>query len=79
LLTGKPPFDSDKTYEILDMVQNQKPAVPSEISKYPVPKILEELCLKCLSKDPADRPESMEDILQTLQQNWASELILTNR
>ena len=79
LLTGKPPFDSDKTYEILDMVQNQKPAVPSEISKYPVPKILEELCLKCLGKDPADRPESMEDILQTLQQNWASELILTNR
>ena len=79
LLTGKPPFDSDKTYEILDMVQNQKPAAPSEISKYPVPKILEELCLKCLGKDPADRPESMEDILQTLQQNWASELILTNR
>ena len=79
LLTGKPPFDSDKTYEILDMVQNQKPAVPSEISKYPVPKILEALCLKCLGKDPADRPESMEDILQTLQQNWASELILTNR
>lgn len=75
VLSGEPPFDSDKTYEILDMVQNQQPAKPSEVSKYPVPKILETLCLKCLSKDPADRPESMEDILQALQQNWEADLI----
>ena len=79
VLSGKPPFDSDKTYEILDMVQNQQPTKPSEISKYPVPKILETLCLKCLSKDPADRPASMEDILQTLQQNWEADLIITRR
>lgn len=75
VLSGEPPFDSDKTYEILDMVQNQQPAKPSEVSKYPVPKILETLCLKCLSKDPADRPASMEDILQALQQNWEADLI----
>ena len=79
VLSGKPPFDSDKTYEILDMVQNQQPTKPSEISKYPVPKILETLCLKCLSKDPANRPASMEDILQTLQQNWEADLIITRR
>ena len=47
LLTGVPPFDSDKAYEILDMVQHQQAARPSEVSKYPVPKILERLCLKC--------------------------------
>ena len=79
LLTGQPPFDSDKTYEILDMVQNQQPARPSEISKYPVPKVLETLCLKCLRKDPAERPESMEDVLQTLQQNWSAELLRSHR
>ncbi len=79
LLTGQPPFDSDKIYEILDMVQNQQPAKPSEISKYPVPKILEALCLKCLNKGPAERPASMEDVLQTLQQNWAAELLQSNR
>jgi len=79
VLTGQPPFDSDKTYEILDMVQNQQPAKPSEISKYPVPKILEALCLKCLNKDPARRPASMDDVLQTLQQNWAAELLRSKR
>ncbi len=75
LLTGQPPFNSDKTYEILEMVQNELPPRPSEISQYPVPKVLESLCLKCLHKDPAGRPASMEDVLQTLQQNWSVELL----
>jgi hypothetical protein len=61
------------------MVQNQQPPKPSEVSKYPVPKILESLCLKCLNKDPAKRPASMDDVLQTLQQNWAAELIRVKR
>lgn len=74
LLTGVPPFDSDKTYEILEMVESQQPAKPSEVSKYPVPKILEALVLKCLNKNPADRPASMKDVLLTLQQDWSDEL-----
>jgi len=79
LLTGQPPFNSDKTYEILEMVQNEQPARPSEISQYPVPKVLETLCLKCLNKDPAGRPASMEDVLQTLQQNWSAGLLQSKR
>jgi serine/threonine protein kinase len=63
------------THEILDMVQNQQPAKPSEISKYPVPRILENLCMKCLNKDPADRPASMDEVLQTLQQDWSKDLV----
>ena len=75
ILAGKPPFDSDISHEILDMVQNQQAVKPSEVSKYPVPKILEDLCLKCLNKDPAKRPESMEEVLLTLQQDWSKDLI----
>ena len=79
LLTGKPPFDSDMAHEILDMVQNKQPTKPSQISKYPVPKILETLCLKCLNKDPVNRPASMDEVLQTLQQNWSADLIRGKR
>lgn len=75
LLAGQPPFDSDITQEVLDMVQNQQPTRPSEISKYPVPKILERLCLKCLNKHAADRPSSMDEFLQILQQDWSRELL----
>jgi serine/threonine-protein kinase len=79
VLTGQPPFDSDATHEILDMVQNQQPTRPSEISKYPVPKILERLCLRCLNKNPADRPASMDDVLLTLDQDWSKDLIKHKR
>jgi serine/threonine-protein kinase len=75
VLSGQPPFDSNMTHEILDMVQNQKPARPAEISKYPVPKILDALCMKCLNKNPAERPASMKDVLHILQQNWSADLI----
>jgi serine/threonine-protein kinase len=74
LLTGQTPFDSDMTYEVLDMVQNKLPERPSDISKYPVPKILEDLSMKCLEKDPAARPESMTQVIRTLEQDWATEL-----
>ena len=74
ILTGKPPFESDKTYEVLEMVENNQPAKPSEVSKYPVPKGLEKLCLQCIEKDPADRPESMKEMLLILQQDWARQL-----
>lgn len=77
VLTGKPPFDSDKSYEILDMVENQQPEKPSEMSKYKIPKTLEALCLRCLNKDPAGRPASMDDVLRTLQEDWVTELKLT--
>ena len=75
LLTEKTPFDSDKTYEILDMVENHKPAKPSEVSKFPVPKVLEDLCMRCLEKDPVARPDSMSQIVRTLEQDWAGELL----
>lgn len=74
LLTGTPPFESDKIYELLDMVKNQEPVRPSEINKYPVPKTLEKLCLRCLQKDPKLRPASMEEIIQILQLDWMSEI-----
>lgn len=75
LLAGRPPFNSDMTYEILDMVENRQPTRPSEVSKYRVPKLLEKLCLQCLHKDPADRPASMTEVIRTLQLDWATDLI----
>jgi serine/threonine protein kinase len=79
LLTGKPPFDSDMTYEILDMVQNQHPEKPSEIGKYPVPRVLEQLCMRCLEKDPAARPGSMAEVIRILEQDWSADLIQVKR
>ncbi|MET0089992.1 MAG: serine/threonine-protein kinase [Candidatus Thiodiazotropha sp.] len=79
VLTRQTPFESNLTYEILDMVQNKVPSIPSEISKFPVPKMLEKLCLQCLSKDPAGRPASMTEFIRVLQHDWAADLIKSKR
>ena len=75
VLTGRTPFDSDKTYELLEMVKSESPAKPSEICKLPIPHVLEDLCLKCLQKEPSDRPATMHDFVYTLQQEWAADLL----
>ncbi|MCB1926021.1 MAG: serine/threonine protein kinase [Gammaproteobacteria bacterium] len=75
VLTGRTPFSGDTSYEIMDKVQNQAPASPSTIAKFKVPKILEQLCMKCLHKDAADRPASMDVFLRVLQQDWAKDLV----
>jgi serine/threonine protein kinase len=74
LLTGRPPFDSDKVYEITSAVQNDAPPPPADVSKYRIPKTLANLSLKCLQKNPADRPGSMDEIISILNQDWLSEL-----
>jgi serine/threonine protein kinase len=79
VLAGRTPFDSDKAYEILDMVQNDQAPKPSEISKYPVPRILEKLCMQCLNKDPGGRPSSMDEFVRVLQQDWQRDLIKRKR
>lgn len=79
LLTGKPPFESDVVYEILDMVENQQAPKPSEINKLPLPRSLEQLCMQCIQKDPKKRPSSMNDVLRTLQQDWAAEQLRAMR
>ncbi|MET0067300.1 MAG: serine/threonine-protein kinase [Candidatus Thiodiazotropha sp.] len=70
LLTGQTPFESDKTYELLDMLEHKVPAKPSSISEYPVPKVLEELCMNCLEKDPANRPNSISEVMRAVE-HWS--------
>ena len=75
VLAGQTPFSAEHTYEILDAVANQPAAKPSSVGPYPVPKMLEKLCMRCLEKDPARRPRDMNEFLRTLQDDWPSELL----
>lgn len=79
VLSGRTPFVGERSYEILDAVENHIPAKPSEVGDYPVPRILEKICLRCLQKDPAARPKNMDELILALQQNWASDLVYGKR
>lgn len=54
MLTGRPPFASSNTSELLDQVLKLDVTRPRRIVKN-VPHELEAICLKCLQKDPTQR------------------------
>jgi serine/threonine protein kinase len=57
LLTGRPPFDGDDWLDVIIQVRTLPP-VPPRQQRSGVPPALDELCLRCLEKEPARRPPS---------------------
>jgi len=54
LLTGQPPFREDNPLDTLLQVLAREPTLPRQLNRN-VPRALEVICLKCLSKSPDDR------------------------
>jgi serine/threonine-protein kinase len=65
LLTGNDPFHRPTFYETCQAVRDEQPVAPSMHCSL-IPKDLETICLKCLSKRPELRYQSVETLLQDL-------------
>lgn len=74
ILCGETPAQGDKLHEVLDSVQNDTPKRPSEISRQPIPELLEDLTMQSLAKDPEDRYQTMAEVIHLLQQDWREDL-----
>ncbi len=74
LLTGRPPFNGPSRDQTLWSVFYDEPKRPSESDPL-VPRDLETICLKCLSKDPADRYATCGDLAEDLRRFLADEPI----
>lgn len=70
ILAGHLPIEAEDMEDLLDGVQNTTPDPPSTKAKYPVPKLLEAICMRCIRKEPDARYENAEDLVRELQQNW---------
>ena len=66
LLTGRPPFLADSDAEAMHRVQTEDPLPPRRLNPR-VPRDLETICLKCLSKDPRRRYPSAGALAEDLQ------------
>jgi eukaryotic-like serine/threonine-protein kinase len=66
LLAGRPPFLARTVVEICGMHLHTAPDPPSSHLGRPLPASLEALVLRCLAKDPAQRPPRAEDLLAEL-------------
>jgi serine/threonine-protein kinase len=62
LLTGHTVFSADTTMGHLLQHAHTPPEPPSKRSRTVIPKVLDQLVLKCLAKDPAGRPQSAKEL-----------------
>jgi tetratricopeptide (TPR) repeat protein len=65
-LTGSPPARGSTLIEVLESVVSEAPTPPSRAA-IGIPSKLEELCLRCLAKEPLERPASMEELVAALE------------
>src|SRR5215813_8531207 len=70
-MTGRPPFEGPQQV-VLVSVLNDEPVPPSRTAPK-VPRDLETICLKCLSKEPARRYASAEELANDLRRFQAGE------
>jgi len=71
MLTGRPPFESDKPLRVLFAHAND-PVVPPSQHRADVPADLEEVILRCLAKKPGDRYQSAMALRHALRECDAS-------
>jgi serine/threonine-protein kinase len=67
LLTGQLVFEAEKAFQMIAKHLQSAPVPPSQRTDRPVSAEMERLILKCLAKDPNDRPQSATDLLQALE------------
>lgn len=65
-LSGRPPFVADQPLDTLLQVVRNEPVPPCMLNSS-VPRDLETICLKCLSKDPQHRYRSADELAEDLR------------
>ena len=66
LLTGQPPFPGDSVLKRL-MAHQDRPAPPLRAARPEVPATLDALYLRMMAKHPADRPQSIAEVVLALE------------
>jgi eukaryotic-like serine/threonine-protein kinase len=66
LLTGKRPFRGDSLLEVMESIKTTEPRPPRQIDDT-IPKELERICLKALSKRAYDRYTTAKDLAEDLR------------
>jgi serine/threonine-protein kinase len=70
ILTGQNSSVGESMDELVRSTLEDQPIAPSKVSQQPVPSRLEEICMRCLQKDAAARPQSVGEFIRELNEEW---------
>ncbi|MDG1204502.1 MAG: serine/threonine-protein kinase [Pseudomonadales bacterium] len=70
ILAGQTPAVADTAREMIDAIQFGAPVKPSMLSRLPIPGLLEDLVMQCLSKSPDERVADCSSLIRILQEEW---------
>ncbi len=77
VLAGRTTFEGDTVRTVIEQVKNDEPERPSDVATdRDIPHQLEEICMRCLAKDPDERIQSARRLVAELRSwrlRWASE------
>jgi serine/threonine-protein kinase len=81
MLSGQPPHQAANFGQLMVKIITEVPsALPSHTpSGEPVPQALAQLALRCLAKEPADRPQSLAEVISVLLADTPPELVPEDR
>ena len=74
LLTGEPPFRGDTLAGLLEAIRTQEPVLPRRRDPA-IPRDLQNICLKAMEKDPANRYASAREMADDLRRFLAGEAV----
>lgn len=66
LITGKPPYCERRPSESLSKLLAGIPFLAPTILRRDIPEEVESICLECLSRDPANRPSTAQEVARRL-------------
>jgi serine/threonine-protein kinase len=77
MLGGQPPFQAPNFGQLMVKVLTEPPpALPSHTpAGEPVPQVLAQLALRCLAKEPDDRPQQLSEVITALLADVAPERV----
>ena len=70
ILAGRTPYKADRVDSMLEEILETTPELPSAVTNLFVPSFLEEVCMRCIRKDPDTRVQTVAELIRSLQEDW---------
>ena len=70
VLTGQNAAVGETMDELARSVRYDTPGLPSQVARVKIPKLVEDLTMRFLKKEPSERLANMEELIRLLSQNW---------